>query len=132
MCVKLVPLDALAKKSLFLHGLHRGALVHAHKAEIVQLTLINAAPLRQLMVGRYQKHQLILSVWHRLSQAHLNKSEPDQQGRPADICLPETPSSDGADLQANLHGCIISWTMTGRYSRDEHVQAVCEELSNTI
>ena len=79
VCVKLVPLDALAKKSLFLHGLHRGALVHAHKAEIIQLTLVNAAPQRKLMVGRYQKHQLILSIRHRLSQAYIHQSEPDQQ-----------------------------------------------------
>ena len=75
VCVKLVPLDALAKESLFLHGLHRGALVHADKAEVVQLTLVNAAPPRQLMAGGDQKDQLILSIGHCLP-TNMNPSAP--------------------------------------------------------
>lgn len=80
VCVKLVPLDALAQEGLFLHGLHRGALVHADKAEVVQLTLVNAAPLRQLVVGGYQKHQLILRVWHCLLTS-MNPSAPQGDRR---------------------------------------------------
>ena len=64
VCMKLVPLDALTKEGLLLHGLHRGALVHAHKAEVVQLALVDAAPPCQLMVGGHQQHQLILGVCH--------------------------------------------------------------------
>lgn len=64
VCVKLVPLNALAEESLLLHGLYRGALVHADKAEVVQLALVDAAPLCQLMIRGYQQHQLVLGISH--------------------------------------------------------------------
>lgn len=64
VCVKLVPLNALAKESLLLHGLYRRALVHADKAEVVQFALVDAASPCQLMVGGYQQHQLVLGICH--------------------------------------------------------------------
>lgn len=54
--VQLVPFDALLQESLLLSCLHRGALVHAHKVQVVQLALLDAAPLCQLMAGRHQQN----------------------------------------------------------------------------
>jgi len=68
--VQLVPFDALLQQSLLLSDLHRGALVQAHKVQVVQLALLDTAPLCQLVVGRHQQNQLVLSIWHCLHQTN--------------------------------------------------------------
>ena len=69
--VQLVPFDALLQEGLLLSNLHRGALVQAHKVQVVQLALLNTAPLCQLVVGRHQQNQLILSIRHCLHQTNV-------------------------------------------------------------
>ena len=60
--VKPMPLDALLQERLLLSSLHCGALVHAHKAQIVQLTLFNEASPGKLMIRGHHQHQLVLCI----------------------------------------------------------------------